>query len=79
MGNELVFLQPQPLPGSWYASEIGQLIYVRMVLYIKGHLTHVAFEHVNGKRVFVDWQAWSQMRLELHAQRPKQRGRTRDL
>lgn len=74
-----MLLQQQPLPGSWYASDIGQLIYVRVVLYIEGHVSHIAFEQANGKRVLVDWQTWSRLRLEVHSQRPERRGRTGDL
>jgi len=72
-------MQQQPSPGNWYASDIGQLVYVRAVLYIDGHASHVVFEHANGKRVFVDHETWNQLSLELDTQRPARRGRTGDL
>jgi len=67
----------QPIPGYWYASIVGQLQQVRMVLHEGQLQSRVVLENINGRRRMVDLDGWYRLDLTLHSpgnERRRKRG-----
>jgi len=67
----------KPIPGYWYASIVGQLHQVRMVLHEGGEQNRVVLENINGQRRIMDLDGWHRLDLALHSPGNERRQRRR--
>ncbi len=56
----------RPIPGSYYVNLTGQLVKVRVVLYVGGAPRRVAFEYLDGSRVNVSLDEWDWLDLSCY-------------
>jgi hypothetical protein len=72
--GELMFCSHDPVPDSWYVSENGKVIKVRLLLYQDGRLDTVITEDIDGLSNIVKLDKWYELHLSRYCYAPRRLG-----
>jgi hypothetical protein len=60
-----MMVRHEPRAGSWYVNKTGKLMKVKLLLFNDEQLTKVLIEFLDGMRVTVNYDAWSNLDLDV--------------
>ena len=58
----------KPIPGYFYTNHIGQLIRVKLLVYVAGKVSRVIVEHLDNRLLKVTWEEWQEMGLSIYTE-----------
>jgi hypothetical protein len=58
----------RPIPGFFYTNRAGQLLRVRLLLYVDGALSTIVLEHLDNRMLFISWDKWEAMDLSVYTE-----------
>ena len=61
-------LSRKPIPGYFYTNQMGQLIRVKLLLYVEEKLSRVIVEHLDSRVLYATWDEWQEMGLSIYTE-----------